>query len=286
VGDRLGIGGTVARQARNNEETAGHWELYAGHRRRLTDAIETALDQAGGGRLCILGAGNANDLDLPRLRRRAREVHLVDLDRLALERATARAAGPGAPLVVHGPVDVSGLAVLPLRWCPAPPTAAERTRLPSSVAAAVAGALPGPFDVVVSDCLLTQIYETCFRALGPVDWLSEVLDLALAIHLRVMMTLGAPAGRGLLATDALSSETFPLDELFDAGEPLALLHALGREGRLFTGTKPGTLLPALRRAGAEDPRLVAPWLWREARACTLLVYAVTFGMGGFITRSG
>jgi hypothetical protein len=260
------------RQARNNAETAGHWELYAGHRRRLSDSIALALG-SGGGRLCVLGAGNANDLDLGRLRRSAREVHLVDLDGEALRRAQARAGGP---LVLHAPVDV-GLS--PGRWRSAPPSAAQRRALPGRVAAAVAAALPGPFDVVVSDCLLTQLYEGCYRNLGSVSWLRDVLALALAVHVEVMVALGA-GGRGLLVTDALSSETYPLDEWPVGGERL---HELGRQGRLFTGTAPPVLLSALRAAGAQSPRLLPPWPWRQAHACTLLVYAVGFQVP--ITRS-
>lgn len=274
---------TIARQARNNEETAGHWDLYAGHRQRLTEVIETMLGEAGGGRLCVLGAGNANDLDLQRLRQAAREVHLVDLDRRALGRAAARATGPGAPLVVHGPLDV-GIG-LPSRWRSSQPAAGERDT-PSVTARRVAAALPGPFEVVVSDCMLSQLHETCFRTLGKVRWLGDVLDLTLAAHLRVMLALLASGGRGVLATDALSSETYPLDDLFAQREPLALLHELAREGRLFTGTRPATLLGALRAAGAAAPRLAAPWLWRHAHARTLLVYAVTFASGGAITRPG
>jgi hypothetical protein len=269
---------TIAtRQARNNEETAGHWELYAGHRQRLTEAIALALEAAGGGRLCILGAGNANDLDLPRLGRGAREIHLVDLDRPALQRARARA---GRALVLHAPVD-AGLSAPPGRWRSAPPSSAQHRELPALVAAAVRAALPGPFDVVVSDCLLTQIYEDCFRSLGRVPWLGQVLELALAVHLEVMAALAA-GGRGLLATDALSSETYPLDEAPVDG--CERLHELGRQGRLFTGTDPPALLSALRAAGARLPRLLPPWSWRQARACTLLVYAVSFEVP--ITRSG
>ena len=38
----------------------------------------------------MLGAGNANDLDLEQLARRFDEVHLVDIDAAALARATGR----------------------------------------------------------------------------------------------------------------------------------------------------------------------------------------------------
>jgi hypothetical protein len=292
--ERLAPVGPVVRQARNNRETAGHWELYAEHRQRLTGAIVAALAAAGGGRVCILGAGNANDLDLAWLRGSAREVHLVDLDRGALARATARAGQGSAPLRAHGPIDLGGVVAFPRRWRSAPPSAADRCDWPTQIAASVAAAVPGSFEVVVSDCLLTQLYESCFAALGSVPWLADVLELVLATHLRVMLAIGAAGGRGLLATDAISSETYPLDELFGGREPLELLQALGRERRLFTGASPQILLRALREArpaGAEPARLVPPWLWREARTCTLLVYAVSFAMAstgdpGAITRSG
>src|SRR4051812_14797742 len=90
---------------RYNRNSDGCWQDFASHRTRQT---ELAL-QAGGGRLAVLGAGNCNDLDLPALAERFREIHLVDLDREALERALGRQPPEvQQALVLHAPVDVTG----------------------------------------------------------------------------------------------------------------------------------------------------------------------------------
>ena len=63
--------------------------MYAAHRAQVT----RLLLEAGGDspeRLCLLGAGNLNDLDLTALLGRYREVVLVDLDGDAIRRGLNR----------------------------------------------------------------------------------------------------------------------------------------------------------------------------------------------------
>src|SRR6185369_599397 len=92
--------------ARNNRATSGLWDLYAEHRARLS-ALVAAHAPARGGRVCVLGAGNANDLDLELLAARFSEVHLVDVDAHAVGRARARASSTAAArLFAHAPLDV------------------------------------------------------------------------------------------------------------------------------------------------------------------------------------
>src|SRR5439155_5330247 len=75
---------------RSNQDTEQQWNLYAEHRRRLT-----SIASGGTGALCVLGAGNANALDLDLLATRFDRIHLVDLDAEALARA-ARRSSPAA----------------------------------------------------------------------------------------------------------------------------------------------------------------------------------------------
>jgi len=75
--------------ARRNAITRDNWTAYANHRRTVTGHL--AVGRAPGcDRLCVLGAGNANDLELPILAVMCREVHLVDLDADALALGIAR----------------------------------------------------------------------------------------------------------------------------------------------------------------------------------------------------
>src|SRR6185295_19591792 len=72
-----------------NASSAAAWESYTSQRQRMTELF-TGAGHSPAGRLCVLGAGNCNDLDLPALLGAYREVHLVDLDEEALNRGVAR----------------------------------------------------------------------------------------------------------------------------------------------------------------------------------------------------
>ena len=107
-------------EQRGNKEIRDLWQRYQGHRQQVTAAI-LALAPASGGRLCLLGAGNANDLDLEQLAGRFEEVHLVDIDAAALARASGRQTpAVRARLRSHAPVDVSGLYQQLATWNVAP----------------------------------------------------------------------------------------------------------------------------------------------------------------------
>src|SRR3954453_17420783 len=59
---------TVAeKQARFNRSTRTHWLHFATHRARVQELILTGRPLARHGNFIALGAGNFNDLDLPRL---------------------------------------------------------------------------------------------------------------------------------------------------------------------------------------------------------------------------
>jgi hypothetical protein len=261
----------------NNRLTAGDWDRYGPHRARLGALIDEAAPSPGG-RLCVLGAGNANDLDLGALAGRFAEIHLVDLDADALARAVARQAhATRRRLWAHTPVDVSGLLAELPRWRRAGIAPPALARAAHEAAAAAMHALPGPFDLVVSDCLLSQLYWTCFSALGVGPRLAAVTSAALDAHAAALAASIAPGGRGLLVTDTISSETFPLEEIFPERDPGALLAELVRREVLFSGTSPALVLSALRRCGSvEAPRLSSPWLWPMNARLTVMVYAVAF----------
>src|SRR6185437_4823832 len=102
--DRLG-----RRQIAFNATSRDQWEAFAEHRRCLT-AVLARGPTVGRSRLCVLGAGNTNDLDLTALLTAHREVHLVDIDSQALALGVARqgvAKHPG--LHLHGGVDVTAM---------------------------------------------------------------------------------------------------------------------------------------------------------------------------------
>jgi len=262
-----------------NALSAGHWDLYADHRRHLS-----ALVAAHGPRprLAVMGAGNANDLDLGLLATSFDEIHLCDLDAAALARA-ARRQPPATRrrLALHPQRDLSGLLDRLPGWRASAPDAEALARAAPAAAARVVAVLPGPFDVVVSDCMLSQIAWTCFCAFGDTPLLMGIVAVAMAAHLRALVALTRPGGRCLLVTDVISSDTLPLERMFPHLDGGALLRRLDQQDRLFSGTSPALARamleddPDLARE-VEDVSVVAPWLWRVAPRRTLLVCAIAF----------
>src|SRR5262245_52552720 len=98
----------VHKQAQLNRSTRGQWNLYSSHRKELERLL---VPDRPGGRICVLGAGNCNDLDLRWLTQVYREVHLVDIDGDALARGTQFQKVDGSEKIrLHGSIDLTGLA--------------------------------------------------------------------------------------------------------------------------------------------------------------------------------
>src|SRR5262249_5434523 len=123
------IARAVADQIAANATARAHAAAFAGHRARLTQEILARAPANGQGRLCLLGAGNANDVALEALAGAFREIHLVDVDSDAIEVARERVSEGGRVRVLtHAPVDVSGVLDRLEGWAATPPalTALER----------------------------------------------------------------------------------------------------------------------------------------------------------------
>ncbi len=209
------------------------------------------------------------------------EIHLVDLDRDALHAASERQEpGVRERLRLHAPVDLSGMLGRLEAWKRFEVTPDELMAFPDAVARGVAGTLPGPFDVVASTCLLTQMQLAVVETLTDRHRLFEAarqfLNLA---HLRTLVRLAAPAGRALLVSDLVSDQTYPLAELEPEGDKLGLLPELSRTGNLIYAVNPELLAltarddPFLARYATLSPPLAA-WLWLNGNERRFLVYAL------------
>jgi hypothetical protein len=262
-----------------NQSSAELGASFASHRARLTElCVRHARPDA---RLCVLGAGNANDLELDVLGERFREVHLVDLDASALERGIARQSeATRARLVAHAPVDVSGMLDRIERWAALRVTPEELTAHPQQVAAALAARLGGPFEVVVSACLLTPVQLGVVTVLGDRHPLFEAVRYTVTIaHLRVLAGLAAPGGCVLLATDVSSNDIAPAILAASEAELPALVPRLVAEQRVFQVAQP----ELLREMTRDDPVLARElewlpladaWRWQNGATRTFLVYAL------------
>jgi hypothetical protein len=253
-------GEMAAEQRRRNRLARDVWDLYEPHRRRVTQLVTSAAPDRNDARLCVLGAGNANDLDLAGLAGAFREIHLVDVDAQALEFAVNRLPSDVAALVrLHGDVDVAGLT-----------RQESNAGDPAAVMEALSDPprlpLPGPFDVVASTGLLTQLIEaaTIRWPAGNPRFLEAVAAVRRA-HLRLLLDLLSPGGTVVLVVEIVSSDTFPaLRELPGDALPRTIA-ALINQRNFFTGANPAVLVSLLESSEfAGDVARVdvtPPWIW-------------------------
>lgn len=253
---------------RDNASSRHSWDGFRSHRLKVTGHLQISQAPASS-RLCVLGAGNCNDLDLPTLLRVHREVHLVDLDGDALAQGVARQRLADCPAVhCHGGIDVTGVLDTVVRWTPGAPIPEEDLALcEQAPVRQVSPALPGPFDVAASTCLLSQLIRLVVRTAGEGHpRFIQALQAVRAGHLRLLAQLATPAGWGLLITDIVSSGSFPsLGSVPEAALP-GVLTRLVREGNFFHGLNPAVLASLFRSDPVLAPQVgeveeLPPWCW-------------------------
>ncbi len=258
----------IESQYANNRETKDGWRPYQAHRHRVTEHLRDGKTPEGA-RLCVLGAGNCNDLDLGALRAGYHEVHLVDLDAAALADGVARQGlTADAGVYCHGGVDVTGVLDRLAGW------SAGRVIEAEDLAACaeeplrrVAPALPGPFTVAASTCLLSQLISAVVQAVGASHpCFLPLLQAVRAGHLRLLSRLAAHGGYGVLITDVVSSQTVPTLATVPENALESTLVELIRQGNFFHGLNPFALTAAFRTdpvvsAQATDVQALRPWRW-------------------------
>ncbi|HEX3697909.1 MAG TPA: hypothetical protein VH374_21225 [Polyangia bacterium] len=272
-----------------NRRLAGSWHRYQDHREQvmaltLAAASAPVPGAASAGDIAIFGAGNGSDLDLPRIADAYREIHLVDLDSEALERA--RQDLPAAVrerVIPHAPVDLSGFMSRLDEWGESFPDDAALGRTAHASARAIMAGLGRGFDTVLSAGSLSQLIVPFQRAwiMSRLNW--ERLDAAIiAVHLATLVGTTRPGGRGVLAFDVLSSKDAPALSTMvgrDARELQAAIDAAVAAGKVTLRPDPTTLLKQLQFPGmasmVKEPRLTAPWLWNLGDAVQL-VYGLLF----------
>ena len=259
------------------------WDLYAGHRAHMTDAIVKSATGAAG-RLCILGAGRCNDVDLERLLLTFSEIHLVDIDKAALAHAFARQdLATRARLHLHAPLDLSGLTEKRLKkWQRSPPSLEDVEAVAVSTLESIAATLPGPFDVVASACVLTQMSFGLREMLGDQHPMLGPIRLSLMVtHLSTMFELTAVGGTPLFVSDLVSSNFYPLEELPPDRNLLDVMSDIVETGAYYYAANPNLIRELLRRDElfcdrVSEPELLDPWLWTGPFDRKYLVYAFRF----------
>ncbi len=262
--------------------TNDDWALYASHRARFTDAILSSTETTGG-RLCLLGAGHCNDVDLERLAEAFSEIHLVDIDAAALTEAIARQDPAVRPrLHRHAPIDLAGHGKKLAKWKRTPPTTGQIEASGAATLQSVLARVPGPFDVVASACVLTQMSYALTDELGDGHPALGTARLALvATHLGSMVGLTAVGGASLFACDLVSSSFYPLADLPPERNLFDVMERVLESGNFYHVANPGLIRSILSgepnlAERIDEPDLLDPWLWNGPLGRTYLVYALRF----------
>jgi hypothetical protein len=269
-------------QTRMNQSTRGQWDWYAAHRRAIERLI---VPEGRGGRLCVLGAGNCNDLDLKWLTAAYAEVHLVDIDRGALERAVARQGVKDAGAIrLHAPVDLTGIAGLTAAWRGRAVSGAEVAEAVRSAREDGSSLGGGEFDVVLSPCVLSQLLMGVRELLGKdhPGW-PGLKAAIIGRHLSTVSRSTRPGGRGVMVVDLASSRVVP--GLGRAGEAEVpdVMRMCVRDRRCFHGLEPAELGRVFRQVGVTEAAVSPPWVWHLGFGKAFLCYGMTVRQGGAAT---
>jgi hypothetical protein len=263
------------RQISSNAQTRNAWQRCSAHRQRIQELIFAASEERGG-RICVLGAGNCNDVDLRLLARRFTEIHLADIDRDALEAAVARQHLSGDPrIVLHAPCDVSGILGIG-QYAEDRPDVDDLVRR----IRAHSEELDGPYDLVLSAGLLTQMYQAAEDlGLPQPATLNLVLELRRQ-HLRLLFHLVRPGGAFIVATDVVSTASAPELRNCEEDELPAKLARLIEERNFFTGANPAAIWKEITEdaelsEGASAIESHDPWLWPVTASHDYLTWAMT-----------
>jgi hypothetical protein len=256
------------------------WTLYADHRDHFTEALLSSARQLGGS-LCLLGAGQCNDVDLERLAETFSEIHLVDIDSAALARAVARQPpSVRARLQRHAPIDLSGLSKRLKKWKAAGPTPAGLEASAASALRSIVASLSGPFDVVASACVLTQMSFHLRDVLGENHPMLASVRLSLvATHLGTLVGLTKVGGVSLLASDLTSSSFYPVGEMSPESNLRDAMNKIVETGRFYHAANPHLIRDVLARHEGQrvgEPEWLDPWIWTGSHGRTYLVYALRF----------
>lgn len=226
-----------------------------------------------GARIAVVGAGNGDTLPLRRLAARAGALELIDLDAVALARARRRCALRHRSRVRTRVADITG----------GQADAAVRAAV-DGVDAGVGAARTvdlGQYDVVVADCLYTQLLYPALADSGRLDGLAidrVLLQSGQSVTNAAVARLhaAAPAGVVVHLHDILGwwgghAQPFELDDVLvlAAAEDSAAALRLAGKGSLPFGCDPRAASARLGAAVIET----AFWRWPFGDGVDYLVCA-------------
>ena len=261
------------RQRDLNSKTQQSWDLFENHRNQISQLIIDALQKLESGNenptLCVLGAGNGNDLDVAQLAKHFASIHVLDIDRSALDRLWQRYEDQPEvqqKIQLVADVEFSGITSSLIELGENPTEAIVKSTYDQSLR--VHYSTEEKFDVVVSTCLLTQLIDAVVQTLGRENqW---VVPLTIGVrdgHLNLMTSLCKADGQRVLITDFVSSDTMPeLASADDSESVLALARHAIDSRNFFTGANAFSIrekLVELKQVTNQDAVEIAPpWRWQ------------------------
>jgi len=261
------------RQRDFNSKSQQSWALFENHRNQITqliiDALQSLASASQKPTMCVLGAGNGNDLDVAQLAEHFASIHVIDLDRSALDRLWQRYDDQPEvqkKLQLVPDIEFSGITSSLAKLNENPAEAMAQSVYDQALRAHFS--VEEKFDVVVSTCLLTQLIDAVVDTLGREnEW---VVPLTIGVrdgHLNLMTSLCKTGGRRLLITDFVSSDTLPdLVSADDSASVLALARKAIESRNFFTGANPFSIrekLVELKQVSDHDAVEIAPpWRWQ------------------------
>lgn len=308
-----------------NRSTQGSWSDYGEHRRHMMELVLDAAKatESATPSICILGAGNLNDLDLLKLLKRFPTITLIDLDRQAVVAGVARQLETiDAPderevfeqrIRIIAPVDLSVVAPLlrpnlheNLEGEQLTVHAQEVTRRLASFSSFLQGVGDsesetnlgatwyeelGPFDVVASTCMLSQLVRQMNDALGEKASRAALDHMTIQVHLELLAALTKPNGQMLLFTDLAGTST-GVPELATVGQVSELAVLAERfisEGRHFAYLAPAELV-SLAKSGRVRRYVTSIsaspyWLWKIGEGKVYLCYALLLGRSSILREA-
>jgi len=241
-----------------NEPELTPWLAYAGHRDIVTRLISSRAAES----LCVLGAGQCYDLDLVKLKDHFDRITLVDVAPDEMRRGLAHQGLLDSQTITTLEKDITESVPL-FDELAAAPTDGLIDRILECLRNNID--LRGPYDCVVSTCILSQLILKIDQVIGHQHpRFVEMIQAVRMAHVKTMLCSLKPGGAGLLITDFVSSVSLP--ELLTTRElKSTVTHALDL-GNHFHGMHPTKIAAVFDQQEIRD-QLVdfkASDLWRWA----------------------
>ena len=255
-------------QKQRNESSVSSWDIAQPHRQQVTSHLLQNYNPANP-RLCILGAGNCNDIDLATLAGTYESIDLVDIDRSAVEKGvTNQRLEESASLTIHGELDVTGV------WEQLGSLNEAADKSDAAIDELIKNSnewagleIPGEYGTVASTCLLSQLIDGVHKGVGVEH--ERNLELVGAIrqrHFQLLYDLVCPGGTAIMITDFVSSETAPDLPILSGRALTSRLGQMINDRNFFTGLNPMRLTallhePEFLSGPVTDQVCASPWLW-------------------------